>query len=121
MEIVLQQGCLILEHKGVGKNEMSIINMPKKKCALRKGVSKWPIPEESVANWVLKNRRQNKLIVTRNSVRLFVLKCISNCLDGTEDDYEESNSDGENDTDFDDVPEDINGRRICRPFHIIQY
>ncbi|GFW43424.1 hypothetical protein TNCV_4612851 [Trichonephila clavipes] len=35
---------------------------------------------------------------------------ISNSPDGTEDDYlfmEESNSDGENDTDFDDVPEDI--------------
>ncbi|GFS53788.1 hypothetical protein TNCV_731621 [Trichonephila clavipes] len=32
------------------------------------------------------------------------------CLDGTKDDclfMEESNSDGENDTDFDDVPEDI--------------
>ncbi|GFU10375.1 hypothetical protein TNCV_3514551 [Trichonephila clavipes] len=38
-------------------------------------------------------------------------KCsISNSLDGTEDDYlfmEESNSNGENDTNFDDVPEDI--------------
>ncbi|GFW35224.1 hypothetical protein TNCV_1695391 [Trichonephila clavipes] len=35
---------------------------------------------------------------------------MSNSLDGTEDDYlfmKESNSDGENDTDFDDVPEDI--------------
>ncbi|GFV75595.1 putative transposable element [Trichonephila clavipes] len=47
--------------------------MAKKKCALRKGVTKWPILEESVANWVLENR-QNELIVTRNSVRLFALK-----------------------------------------------
>ncbi|GFX93765.1 HTH CENPB-type domain-containing protein [Trichonephila clavipes] len=38
------------------KNEMTIINMPKK-CALRKGVTKWPILEESVANWVLENRQ----------------------------------------------------------------
>ncbi|GFU54204.1 hypothetical protein TNCV_3618611 [Trichonephila clavipes] len=77
------------------KSEMTIINMSKKKYALRKRVMKWPILEESVANWALENRR-NVLIVTR--------KC------GTEDDYlfmEESNSDGENDTDFDDVPEDI--------------
>ncbi|GFU60735.1 pogo transposable element with KRAB domain [Trichonephila clavipes] len=47
--------------------------MPKKKCALRKGVTKWSILEESVANWVLENR-QNGLIVTRNSERLFALK-----------------------------------------------
>ncbi|GFU60736.1 hypothetical protein TNCV_2754861 [Trichonephila clavipes] len=50
-----------------------------------------------------------KLNLTYNST---VIKkcCISNSLDGTEDDYlfmEESNSDGENDIDFDDVPEDI--------------
>ncbi|GFX59642.1 hypothetical protein TNCV_3754071 [Trichonephila clavipes] len=50
-----------------GKNEMTIINMPKKKCALRKGVTKWPILEESVANWVLENRL-NGLIVTRNNL-----------------------------------------------------
>ncbi|GFV77110.1 hypothetical protein TNCV_691781 [Trichonephila clavipes] len=47
--------------------------MPKKKCALRKGVTKWLVLEESVANWVLENRL-NGLIVTRNSVRLFALK-----------------------------------------------
>ncbi|GFW64672.1 hypothetical protein TNCV_700751 [Trichonephila clavipes] len=47
--------------------------MPKKKCALRKGVTKWPILQQSVANWVLENRL-NGLIVTRNSVRLFALK-----------------------------------------------
>ncbi|GFT38703.1 DUF4817 domain-containing protein [Trichonephila clavipes] len=47
--------------------------MPKKKCALRKGVTKWPILKESVANWVLENRL-NELIVTRNRVRLFPLK-----------------------------------------------
>ncbi|GFX46653.1 pogo transposable element with KRAB domain [Trichonephila clavipes] len=47
--------------------------MSKKKYTLRKGVTKWPILEESVANWILENR-QNGLIVTRNSVRLFVLK-----------------------------------------------
>ncbi|GFU69539.1 hypothetical protein TNCV_1350991 [Trichonephila clavipes] len=47
--------------------------MTKKKCALRKGVTKWPILEESVANWVLENRL-NRLIVTRNSERLFALK-----------------------------------------------
>ncbi|GFV87275.1 hypothetical protein TNCV_5114931 [Trichonephila clavipes] len=47
--------------------------MPKKNCALHKGVTKWPILEESVANWVLENRL-NGLIVTRNSVRLFALK-----------------------------------------------
>ncbi|GFX40388.1 HTH CENPB-type domain-containing protein [Trichonephila clavipes] len=56
-----------------GKNKMTIINIPKKKRALRKGVTKWLILEESVANWLLENR-QNELIVTRNSVRLFVLK-----------------------------------------------
>lgn len=55
------------------KNEMTIINMPRNKCALRKGVEKWPILEENVANWVLENR-QNGLIITRNSVRLFALK-----------------------------------------------
>ncbi|GFX40213.1 HTH CENPB-type domain-containing protein [Trichonephila clavipes] len=53
------------------KNEMTIINMPKKKCALRKGVPKWPILEESVANWVLENC-QNRLIVTINSVQSIV-------------------------------------------------
>ncbi|GFY36837.1 hypothetical protein TNCV_2567991 [Trichonephila clavipes] len=47
--------------------------MPKKKCALRKVATKWPILEESVANRVLENRL-NGLIVTRNSVRLFALK-----------------------------------------------
>ncbi|GFU60625.1 hypothetical protein TNCV_1730321 [Trichonephila clavipes] len=47
--------------------------MPKKKCALRKGVTKRSILKESVANWVLENRL-NGLIVTRNSVRLFALK-----------------------------------------------
>ncbi|GFX65051.1 hypothetical protein TNCV_451891 [Trichonephila clavipes] len=47
--------------------------MPKKKCALRKGVTKWPILEESVANWVLENRL-NGLILTRKSVRLLSLK-----------------------------------------------
>lgn len=55
------------------KNEMTIINMPRNKCALRKGIEKWPILEENVANWVLQNR-QNGLIITRNSVRLFALK-----------------------------------------------
>ncbi|GFU28713.1 hypothetical protein TNCV_468941 [Trichonephila clavipes] len=72
IEIVLQQGCLILVKapKGVGKNEITIINMPKKKCALRKGVTKWPILVESVANWVLENHL-NGLIVTRNRVRFY--------------------------------------------------
>ncbi|GFX14968.1 pogo transposable element with KRAB domain [Trichonephila clavipes] len=51
--------------------------MPKKKCALRKGVKKWLILEEIVANWVLENR-QKGLIVTRNSVRLFALKWSKN-------------------------------------------
>ncbi|GIY86962.1 HTH CENPB-type domain-containing protein [Caerostris darwini] len=55
------------------KNEFSIINMSRNKCALSKGETKWPILEENVANWVLENR-QNRLIVTRNSVRLFALK-----------------------------------------------
>ncbi|GFX42437.1 HTH CENPB-type domain-containing protein [Trichonephila clavipes] len=55
------------------KNEMTLINMPKKKCALHKGVTKWPILEESIANWVLENR-QNGFIIIRNSVRLFALK-----------------------------------------------
>ncbi|GFU60034.1 hypothetical protein TNCV_3238131 [Trichonephila clavipes] len=84
------------------KNEMTIINMPKKKCALRKGVTKWLILEENVANWVLENRL-NGLILQET---MFATPG----LDGAEDDYlfmEESNSDGENDTDFDDVPEDI--------------
>ncbi|GFT95995.1 uncharacterized protein TNCV_312911 [Trichonephila clavipes] len=40
--------------------------MSKKKCALSKGVTKWPILEESVANWVLEHRL-NGLIVPRNS------------------------------------------------------
>ncbi|GIX99162.1 hypothetical protein CDAR_547151 [Caerostris darwini] len=34
------------------------------KCALHKGVTKWSILEESVANWVLENC-QNGFIVTR--------------------------------------------------------
>ncbi|GFX78816.1 hypothetical protein TNCV_1919491 [Trichonephila clavipes] len=42
--------------------------MPKKKCALHKGLTKWPILEESVANWVLENR-QNGLIIPRNSLK----------------------------------------------------
>ncbi|GFX83241.1 hypothetical protein TNCV_4988351 [Trichonephila clavipes] len=57
--------CSIRELK---KNEMTIVNMPKKKCALRKGVTKWPLLEESVANWVLENRL-NGLIATRNSIQ----------------------------------------------------
>ncbi|GFV99157.1 glutamate receptor ionotropic, delta-1 [Trichonephila clavipes] len=44
--------------------------MPKKKCVLREGVTKWPILEESVANWVLENRLK-ALIVTRNMVLTF--------------------------------------------------
>ncbi|GFX26327.1 hypothetical protein TNCV_949251 [Trichonephila clavipes] len=116
MEIVLQQGCLILvkaPYKEVGKNEMTTINMPKKKCALRKGATKWPILEESVANWVIENR-QNGLIVTRNSVCLFALKWSKKNANenGTGDEYlfmEESNSDVENDTDFHDVRDDITG------------
>ncbi|GFS64056.1 HTH CENPB-type domain-containing protein [Trichonephila clavipes] len=62
-----QQGYLILVEAPY------VINIPKKKCALRKGVTKWPILEESIAYWVLENR-QNGLIVTINSVRLFALK-----------------------------------------------
>ncbi|GFT26988.1 zinc finger MYM-type protein 5 [Trichonephila clavipes] len=73
MEIVLQRDIGESSVREWGKNEMTIINMPKKKCALRKGVKKWPILEESVANWVPENRL-NGLIVTRNSVRLFPLK-----------------------------------------------
>ncbi|GFV52406.1 COX assembly mitochondrial [Trichonephila clavipes] len=38
-----------------------------------RGVTKWPILEESVVNWILENRL-NGLIVTRNSVCLFALK-----------------------------------------------
>ncbi|GIY15541.1 hypothetical protein CDAR_391291 [Caerostris darwini] len=56
------------------KNEMTIITMPKNKCALRKAVMKWPIPDESVENCVLACH-QNGLIVKINSVRLFALKC----------------------------------------------
>ncbi|GIY59697.1 HTH CENPB-type domain-containing protein [Caerostris darwini] len=55
------------------KNKMSIINMPRNKYALRKGVAKWLILEERLVNWILENR-QNGFIVTRNSVRLFALK-----------------------------------------------
>ncbi|GFX12912.1 hypothetical protein TNCV_3659081 [Trichonephila clavipes] len=62
---------------------------------------------EIVCEWIIKAWNEIKLDLIQKSFK----KCsIHNSLDGTEDDYlfiEESNSDGENDTDFDDVPEDI--------------
>ncbi|GFT54143.1 hypothetical protein TNCV_3562791 [Trichonephila clavipes] len=72
---------------------------------------------------IIYERRPNASCQSENSVRVdkkawneikpdliqksFKICSTSNSLDGTEDDYlfmEESNSDGENDTDFDDVP-----------------
>ncbi|GFW86323.1 hypothetical protein TNCV_4331071 [Trichonephila clavipes] len=56
---------------------------------------------------------RSKKLLTESNTDIAVIPggiSISNSLDGTEDDYlfmEESNSDGENDTDFDDMPEDI--------------
>ncbi|GFW64794.1 DDE-1 domain-containing protein [Trichonephila clavipes] len=62
---------------------------------------------EIVCEWIIKAWNEIKPDLIQKSFK----KCsISNSLDGTEDDYlfmEGSNSDGENDTDFDDVPEDI--------------
>ncbi|GFX93764.1 hypothetical protein TNCV_1589401 [Trichonephila clavipes] len=62
---------------------------------------------EIVCKWIIKAWNEIKSDLIQKSFK----KCsASNSLDGTEDDYlfmEESNSDGENDTDFDDVPEDI--------------
>ncbi|GFT97622.1 hypothetical protein TNCV_1034571 [Trichonephila clavipes] len=62
---------------------------------------------EIVREWIIKTLNEIKPDLIQKSFK----NCnISNSLDGTEDDYlfmEESNSDGENDTDFDDVPEDI--------------
>lgn len=62
--------CSVREWK---KNEAVIQNMPKQKCALRTGITKWPVLEENVAEWILENR-QNGLIITRNSVRLYALQ-----------------------------------------------
>ncbi|GFX40387.1 pogo transposable element with KRAB domain [Trichonephila clavipes] len=65
---------------------------------------------EIVCKWIIKAWNEIKPDLIQKSLK----KCsMSNSLDGTEDDLfmEESNSDGENDTDFDDVPEDkYNGR-----------
>ncbi|GFW90844.1 hypothetical protein TNCV_2418381 [Trichonephila clavipes] len=62
---------------------------------------------EIVFEWIIKAWNEIKPSLIQKPFK----KCsISNSLDGTEDDYlfmEESNRDGENDTDFDDVPEDI--------------
>ncbi|GFW49202.1 hypothetical protein TNCV_3057121 [Trichonephila clavipes] len=62
---------------------------------------------EIVCMWIIKVRNEIKPDLIQKSFK----KCsISNSLDGTEDGYlfiEESNSEGENDTDSDDVPEDI--------------
>ncbi|GFW70834.1 hypothetical protein TNCV_4148821 [Trichonephila clavipes] len=62
---------------------------------------------EIVCEWVIKAWNEIKPDLIQKSFK----KCsISNSLDGIEDDYlfmEESNSDGDNDKDFDDVPEDI--------------
>lgn len=66
------------------KNETSIKNMPRNKCALRTGITKWPVLEESVTNWVLENR-QNGFIVTRNSVRLFALQWAKKNADESQD------------------------------------
>ncbi|GFX28447.1 hypothetical protein TNCV_1152561 [Trichonephila clavipes] len=51
------------------KNEMTIINMPKKKCALRKGVMKMTYSRRKCCKL---GNRQNDLIVTRNSVRSYL-------------------------------------------------
>ncbi|GFW97453.1 hypothetical protein TNCV_4991291 [Trichonephila clavipes] len=61
---------------------------------------------EIVCEWIIKAWNEIKPDLIQKSFK----KCsISNSLDGTEDDdlFMESNSDGENDTGFDDVPEDI--------------
>ncbi|GFT11701.1 pogo transposable element with KRAB domain [Trichonephila clavipes] len=60
-----------------------------------------------IEQWIIKAWNEIKPDLIQKSFK----KCsISNSLDGTEDDYlfmEESNSDGENDTDFDDVLENL--------------
>ncbi|GFS56714.1 pogo transposable element with KRAB domain [Trichonephila clavipes] len=62
---------------------------------------------EIVCEWIIKAWNEIKPDLIQKSIK----KCsVSNSVDQTEDDYlvmDESNSDGENGTDFDDVPEDI--------------
>uniref|UniRef100_H3A0T2 HTH CENPB-type domain-containing protein n=1 Tax=Latimeria chalumnae TaxID=7897 RepID=H3A0T2_LATCH len=55
------------------KNESVLKKMPKTKCAMRTGTSHWPDLEKHISEWVLENR-QNGYIVTRNAIRIYVLK-----------------------------------------------
>ncbi|GFX42436.1 DDE-1 domain-containing protein [Trichonephila clavipes] len=62
---------------------------------------------EILCEWIIKSWNEIKPHLIQKSFKKY---SISNSLDGMEDDYlfmEASNRDGENDTEFDDVSEDI--------------
>ena len=55
------------------KKEDDIREMPKNKCAMRRGITRWSKLEDNVAEWVLQ-QRQHGYIVTRNKIRSHALK-----------------------------------------------
>ena len=55
------------------KKENDIRQMPKNKCAMRRGITRWSKLEDDVAEWVLQ-QRQDGYIVTRNKIRSHALK-----------------------------------------------
>ena len=55
------------------RNEDNLRNMPKEKCAMRRGSTRWPQLEDYVAEWVFE-LRQDGYIVTRNKIRTYALK-----------------------------------------------
>ena len=54
-------------------NEDNFTNMPKQKCAMRRGSTHWPQLEDRVAEW-LSELRQDGYIVTQNEIRAYALK-----------------------------------------------
>jgi len=55
------------------KNEDILKKMPRKKCATRTGITRWPELENYIAEWVLE-QRQSGYIITRNMIRAHALK-----------------------------------------------
>ena len=55
------------------KKEDDIGQMPKNKCAMRRGITHWPKLENDVAEWVTQ-QRQDGYIVTKNKIRSYALK-----------------------------------------------
>ena len=55
------------------KNEDNVRNMPKEKCAMRRGGTRWPQLEDHVAEWV-SELRHNGYIVILNRIRACALR-----------------------------------------------